>query len=135
MNEELLKMSKYLRLTGLINNWDYYQEIALKDNLSHTRFIEFIIEEEYKMKKENSRILRMKKAKIPENLTIETFPFERQSKINKNKVLNLYDNFDYINQNRNIIWIGPTGVGKTGLATSFLMQAINRGYKGYIRTS
>jgi DNA replication protein DnaC len=130
MNEQLLKMAKYLRLTGLINNWEYYQEIVLKDNLSHIRFIEFIIEEEYKIKKENSRILRIKKAKIPEQLTIETFPFEKQPKMNKNIILNLYDNFDYVNQKRNIIWIGPTGVGKTGLATSFLMQAINRGYKG-----
>ena len=30
----------------------------------------------------------------------------------------------------NIIWIGPTGVGKTGLASAFLIQAINRGYTG-----
>ena len=130
MNENLLKMLKYLRLTGIINNWDYYQEIASKNNFSHTRFIEYIIEEEYKIKKENSRLLRINRAKIPEKQTIETFPFERQPQMNKKKVANLYDNFDYISQNRNIIWIGPTGVGKTGLATAFLMQAINRGYKG-----
>ena len=47
-------------------------------------------------------------------------------------MLNLYDSFDCncIGSARNIIWIGPTGVGKTGLATAFLMQAINRGYNG-----
>ena len=33
-------------------------------------------------------------------------------------------------KNQNIIWLGPTGVGKTGLATAFLIQAVNRGYKG-----
>ena len=32
--------------------------------------------------------------------------------------------------NQNIIWIGPTGTGKTGLATAFLIQAINYGYNG-----
>ena len=31
---------------------------------------------------------------------------------------------------QNFVWIGPTGCGKTGLATSFLLQAINRGYTG-----
>jgi DNA replication protein DnaC len=31
---------------------------------------------------------------------------------------------------RNIIFFGPTGVGKTGLATAFLVQAIDRGYDG-----
>jgi len=30
----------------------------------------------------------------------------------------------------NVIWVGPTGVGKTGLATGFLIQAIRRGYTG-----
>ena len=33
-------------------------------------------------------------------------------------------------KNRNVIWIGPTGTGKTGLATSFLMQTIDQGYRG-----
>ena len=43
--------------------------------------------------------------------------------------MNLYDS-DYLAQKRNIIWIGPTGTGKTGLATSFLMQAISQGFRG-----
>ena len=29
-----------------------------------------------------------------------------------------------------MIWIGPTGTGKTGLATAFLIQAINQGKSG-----
>ena len=33
-----------------------------------------------------------------------------------------------------MIWLGPTGCGKTGLATSFLLQAIDRGYRGYFIT-
>ncbi len=35
---------------------------------------------------------------------------------------------------RNIIWLGKTGCGKTGLATSFLLQALDRGYRGYFIT-
>jgi DNA replication protein DnaC len=35
-----------------------------------------------------------------------------------------------MNHARNIIFFGPTGVGKTGLATAFLIQAIDRGYNG-----
>jgi len=30
-----------------------------------------------------------------------------------------------------MIWMGPTGCGKTGLATGFLLQAIDRGHRGY----
>ena len=31
---------------------------------------------------------------------------------------------------RGIIWLGPTGVGKSGLAKSFLVHAIDQGYTG-----
>lgn len=31
---------------------------------------------------------------------------------------------------RNIIFMGPTGTGKTGLATAFLIHAIDNGYNG-----
>jgi len=39
--------------------------------------------------------------------------------------MSLYDSFDYMTKQRNIIWLGPTGCGKTGLATGFLLQAID----------
>ena len=40
------------------------------------------------------------------------------------------DAFDYMTKPHNLIWVGPTGVGKTALATAFLIQAIERGYAG-----
>jgi hypothetical protein len=39
-----------------------------------------------------------------------------------------------LTKQRGIIWMGPTGCGKTGLATAFLLQAIDRGYRGYFVT-
>jgi len=130
MDEELVKMLKYIRLGGLLANWDHYLQVARKGNFSHVRLLKYIVEEEYKIKKENSRRLRLSKAKIPEKFAIETFPFSRQAKLKKKKIVDLYDSFDYMSKRRNIIWIGPTGIGKTGLASAFLIQAINKGYKG-----
>lgn len=90
----------------------------------------FPIEQEYKIKQENARKRRISHAKIPEPFVIETFPFDRQPKLNKKKILAIYDSFDYLSKQQNIIWIGPTGTGKTGLATAFLIQAIEKGYRG-----
>jgi DNA replication protein DnaC len=130
MDEEIMKMLKYVRLSGLLNNWDHYLKIAQKGNFSHARLLKYVIEEEYKIKKENSRKHRINRARIPEKWVMETFPFNKQPKLNKKKMLNLYDSFNYMQNNQNIIWIGPTGTGKTGLATAFLIQAINKGYNG-----
>lgn len=130
MDDELKKMLKYIRLTGLLENWNQYLSVAQKGNYSHVRMLRYVIEQEYKIKTENSRKLRLNRAKIPEKYVIETYPFSRQPKLSKKKIENMYDSFDYMKSSRNIVWIGPTGTGKTGLATSFLVRAIDKGYKG-----
>jgi DNA replication protein DnaC len=63
-------------------------------------------------------------------LEIETFPFDQQPKLNRKMVMALYDSLEYMTAKRNIIWLGPTGCGKTGLASSLLIHAIRRGYTG-----
>ena len=130
MDDQLAQKLKYLRLGSLLDNWDRYLALAQKGNYSHARLLQYILDEEYQIKKENSRKMRLNRAKIPEKWVIETFPFDRQPKLNRKKILHMYDAFDYMTNCRNIIFIGPTGVGKTGLATAFLIHAINNGYNG-----
>jgi DNA replication protein DnaC len=130
MDEELLKKLKYLRLSGLQADWDHYLEKAREGNYSHARLLEHVIEQEYQIKRENSRKARIQRAKIPEKLVMETFPFDRQPKLNRKKILSIYDAFDYMTKCRNVIFMGSTGTGKTGLATAFLIHAIDKGYDG-----
>lgn len=130
MNEELVKMLKYLRLRGLLENWDQYLELARTKRLSPVGLLMYVVEEEYKLKIQNARNFRIKRASIPDLLLIETFPFDKQPGLDRKKILSLYDSFEYMRSSRNIIWVGPTGVGKSGLATGFLIQAIDRGYTG-----
>ncbi|MBT6500870.1 MAG: ATP-binding protein [Deltaproteobacteria bacterium] len=130
MNDELIYKLKYSRLSGLLENWDKIVEMAEQNDFTPHRLLEHVVETEYEIKMENSRRWRLRRAKIPEPYRMETFPFDRQPALKKRKILSLYDSFDYITDCRNIIWIGPTGVGKTGLATAFLNQAIDKGYSG-----
>jgi len=130
MDDETTKALKYLRLRGLLTHWDEYLALAQKQQFSHVRLLQYVLQHEYRIKHENARKLRLQRAFIPEPLVLETFPFDRQPKLDKKKILSLYDAFDYMTKRQNIIWMGPTGCGKTGLATSFLIQAIQRGYTG-----
>lgn len=129
MDKELETVLKYLRLHGLLNRWD--ELIAEAKSFSHERLLKHVLQAEYRTKSENARTLRRKRAHIPELLEIETFPFTRQPKLNRKRIMSLYDSFDYMAKKQNIVWLGPTGCGKTGLATSFLLQAIDRGHRGF----
>lgn len=130
MTEELAAKLKYLRLGALLAHWEEYLKLAAKKRLSHGRLLEHVIDEEYRIRRQNACLLRLKRAHIQEPYVIETYPFDKQPKLNRKMVLALYDSFEYMSASRNIIWLGPTGCGKTGLATSFLTHAIEKGHTG-----
>ena len=131
MDEELKKILEHLHLRGLLANWDELLAAARRGRFSHERLLKHVLEAEFYAKREQARLLRRKRARIPELLEIETFPFSRQPKLNRQRIMSLYDSFDYMTKQQNLIWLGPTGCGKTGLATGFLLQAIDRGHRGY----
>ena len=134
MDEELKKILKYLRLGGLLADWDELLAKVRRGRFSPERLLRHVLEAEYRVKMENARLLRRKRAHIPELLEIETFPFARQPKLDRKTIMSLYDRFDYMTKQQNIVWLGPTGCGKSGLATGFLLQSLDRGYRGYFVT-
>lgn len=130
MNEELKKQAQALGLKHLAQNWDQLCAAALKQKISYHAFLSNILAQEYNLQQETARLARIKRAGIPELLVMQTFPFEQQPKLKKKLVLELYDSSRYLTETQELIFIGPTGCGKTGLATAFLIHAINQGYRG-----
>jgi DNA replication protein DnaC len=130
MEPELKEKLTALRLNGLLNRWDEILKTAEKGSFSYTRLLKTIVDEEYDLRQEAGRKYRIQRARIPEKYVIETYPFSRQPQLDKKMIVNLYDAFDYMTQHQNVLFLGSPGVGKTGLATSFLTHAMDRGYHG-----
>src|SRR5215475_14331632 len=105
MDDELTKTLKYLRLPGLLAHWDEYLALAQQQRFSHVRLLRHILEQEFKIRSENARKLRLTRARIPELWRMETYPFERQPRLNKKRILAIYDAFDYITKPHNLIWV------------------------------
>ena len=131
MDNTLKRQLQYLGFHTLAENWDTIMKEAIQNHPSYHRFLEEIIEKEYEIKTEKARMARIKKAKIPEIFVMETFPFHKQPRLKKKLVLSLYDSMIFMNEKQDLIFIGPTGCGKTGLATAFLVHAINQGFRGF----
>ena len=130
MNNELIEHLKYLRLSNLLTRWDEYLKHGAAKNMSHATWLAYLIEEEYRERRRNAQSLRLKRAQIPEPWGMETYPFKRQPHLDKKKIMAHYDSQEYLRLKQNIIWLGGTGCGKTGLATSFLIQAVQEGRSG-----
>lgn len=130
MNDDLQHKLRALRLPRLAAHWDEDLKAAGRQRLSHARLLTHIVEEEYRLKCDRARQQRLQRARLPEAWTIETFPFARQPKLNRKAILALYDTMDFLPKAQNLIWLGRTGCGKTGLASSFLRHAIELGASG-----
>lgn len=130
MDQTIESYLQYLNLAHLKQHWNRYLKDAAAQKCSYHHFLSTIITDEYQHLIEQRRLSRIKAATIPELLVMETFPFERQQKLKKKIVLELYDSLRYLSQSQVLLFIGPTGCGKTGLATAYLVHAINNHYRG-----
>lgn len=130
MPDGLREIMKHLRWQWLPEHWDQLIAEARRGRFSHERLLQHLLEAEYRAKNEHDRALRRKRGNFPEILEMETFPFPRQPKLDRKRIMSLHDGFEYMTKQQNIVWMGPTGCGKTGLATGFALQAIDRGYRG-----
>ncbi len=130
-SDELLQAA--LALLGLRfvgENWDKLLASARQEKPSYDRFLREAITAEASDKRERLRLSRIRRAKIPEAWIMETFPFDRQPALKKRFVLELYETLEFMKKPQDLIFMGPTGCGKTGLATSYLIHALNHGYRG-----
>ena len=130
MDDKLKSKLKYLGLKYLDESWKDVCDGAHKKKSSYHRFLSDIIEKEYLLKKDRARLTRLKAAKLPETFLMETYPFAKQPKLKKKLVMESYDSLSYMEQYQSICFIGRTGVGKTGLAISLLVHAIDNGFRG-----
>ena len=129
MNENIEQLLKNLRLGRIQEILSRELERATKKQPSYSDFLARLLREEYLYKQERSTQNRIKQAKIPEPWVLETFPFKEQPGVSKAAIMQLAD-LSFIQTNTNIVFIGDTGVGKTGLASSILRKALENGYRG-----
>jgi len=131
MNESVpIDELRTLGLQYLSENWNAVVKQATEKRPSYHRFLLETLTEEYRGRVERARLARLKRAKIPELWVMETFPFAKQPRLKRELVMQLYDSLLFVKEKQDLIFIGPTGCGKSGLATSFLVHAINHGHRG-----
>jgi len=124
------KELRSLGLYELAENWELIVKQANRARPSYQRFLFETVSREYHRSVERSRTARLKRAKIAEMWVMETFPFHKQPRLKKDLVMQLYESLTFMKEKQDLVFIGPTGCGKTGLATAFLIHAINSGARG-----
>lgn len=129
MDDNLEQLLKNLKLSRIAEILERELRRATTTEISYEEFLARLLRSEYQSRQEQSMEARIKRARLPERWSLETFPFKQQPGVSQRSMHQLAQ-LDFIPTATNLVFIGPTGVGKTGLASGLLMKAMEKGYRG-----
>lgn len=129
MNEDLEQLLKSLRLNRVREILDEEVRKADEQSLPFEKLLARLLRAEWQHRQECALAWRIKNARLPEQWTLESFPFKKQPGVNQRQI-RTFAELDFVPKAENIVFVGPTGVGKTGLASGLLLKALQNGYRG-----
>jgi DNA replication protein DnaC len=127
-SDELDQLLKNLHLKRIAEIYPEQLRAAEKEDVSYSEFLTRLLRAQWHHRQETALAWRIRQAKLPEHWSLSSFPFARQPGVNRKQIHTLAE-LDFITKAENIILIGKTGVGKTGLASGLLLKALENGYR------
>lgn len=127
MNEALRKRLRQLRLSGLAGALDVRLQEAAGHNLSHLEFLELILQDEFNVRQQRQLARRKKWADFRDTRTLEDFDFSFNPSIKRKVIYDLAAG-TFIREARDVLLVGPPGVGKSHLAQAIGHEAIKMGF-------
>jgi DNA replication protein DnaC len=114
---------KMLSLPVVAACYQYEAEEAAKAKTSYQEYLYKVLQQQIIVRVDNSVNTKIKKARFPFIATLEEYDFTYQPKIDE-KLIRELATLNFLAQAKNIIFIGPPGVGKTHLAVAIGMKAV-----------
>jgi len=127
MKEPMVMMLRNLRLSGAGKTLELRLQEARGNNLSHEEFLELFLQDEMNIRKERLLNRRVKLATFREVQTLEDFNWTFNTSIKRKQIYDLAAG-QYIREAKDILFLGPPGVGKTFLSVALGYQAIKLGH-------
>jgi DNA replication protein DnaC len=133
VNEPLRIKLKQLGLTGLAQSLDVRLQEAVSHQLSHEEFLSLILEDEFLIRQERQIARRIKEAGFGELKTLDSFDFQFNPKVPRRQLYDLSAGH-YIRQHRDVLLVGPPGVGKSHVGKALGYEAVKQGFRVLYRS-
>lgn len=105
-----------------------FLEHATAHRLGPVQMCEKLIEVERREREVKNLAARTRLATLGKFTTVDRFDWNHPTRIDRDLYESLHSTLDFIDRGENILFRGPSGVGKTTLAQNLGLAAIARGY-------
>jgi DNA replication protein DnaC len=122
LKQHLVPKLKHLRLSGILDTLEVRSQQALAEHWTYAEFLERLLEDEVERRAQKQLALRLRRADLANDKTLETFDFTFNPGIHRQRVYDLAT-CHFVHEKRNVLICGPTGVGKTHLAQALAHTA------------
>jgi DNA replication protein DnaC len=129
MNDEIDQLLTALKLKRVREVFDREVTRAVQKKSSYDDFAAALLREQWREQQDRSLRYRIDNARLPEQWALDTFPFDKQPGVHAPTIKQLAA-LDWVPAGENLVFVGDTGVGKTGLASGLLLKALQNGYRG-----
>jgi len=133
MNDTLTQTLRKLRLSGLLESLEIRLQEAAGNKLSHAEFLELILQDEMNIRQQRLIQRRIKAACFRDLKTLEDFDFRFNPSIKRKQMFDLAS-CRFIREQRDVLLMGPPGVGKSHLAQAIGYHAIKSNFLVFYRS-
>jgi len=127
VTDTLTTTLKRLRLSGLAGTLDVRLQEAASGRLNHSEFLELILQDEMTVRKDRLMNRRVKAACFRDQKTLEDFDWSFNTSVKRADFFELAT-CKYVREARDLLLIGPPGVGKSHLVQALGLCAIRMGF-------
>jgi DNA replication protein DnaC len=126
--DRLVDNLRRLSLRHAAQSLDEHLRQAAQLKLGHLAFLGRIAEAEVLARQQTAFDRRLRHAEFPEVCRVEDYDFKAQPSLDRKAVLDLCE-LGFVDRCEAVLWIGPSGVGKTHLAIALGVRACQANYK------
>src|SRR6201994_106758 len=127
MTNTLKQHVQNLHLSGLLNSLELRLQEAEANRLPYAQFLELLLQDEINVRHQRILARRRKSADFREPRSLDNFDFAFNSSINRSQIYELAT-CQFVRQHRDVLFIGPPGVGKSHLAQAIGLEALKAGF-------
>jgi DNA replication protein DnaC len=129
MDEALPVMLKSLRLPTFADHYAEFAKTAMDNAWGYEHYLSKLCEQEMARRYETRIAKWSREAKLPLGKNFENLKLDLLPKLVQKQVIALRDSSEWALRADNVLLIGPSGVGKSHIATALAQQLIERGVR------